>query len=97
MDRLSQLPPVVSHDNEMAGIMLLINAFLRKIQTASVGETHKTLAQNSRKRYNDLRDEVEGTCPKFQRNKSDGGITYDVQDVRKVVDEYVNASPFNLG
>ncbi|EKM77196.1 hypothetical protein AGABI1DRAFT_86759 [Agaricus bisporus var. burnettii JB137-S8] len=86
VNRLGQLPPVVSHDNEMASILLMVNAFLRELEAASSGESHKSLAQECRRRYRELRDEVEGTCPKFQRNGIDDN-TYDIPAVRKVIDE----------
>jgi hypothetical protein len=88
---------VVSHENEMASIMLLINDFIREIKAAGLGEKRKTLAQSCKKRYNGLRDEVEETCPKFQRNKTGGGVIYDVQDVKTVIDECVTTSEFGLG
>lgn len=75
----------------MASILLMVNAFLRELEAASSGESHKSLAQDCRRRYRELRDEVEGTCPKFQRNGTDDN-TYDIPAVRKVIDEYVNSS-----
>lgn len=72
----------------MANIMLMVNGFVRDIDAASVGEIHKTLAQDCRRRYNRLREDIEATCPVFRfRKGSDGPDVYDIPAVRKVIEE----------
>ncbi|KAF5350024.1 hypothetical protein D9756_009153 [Leucocoprinus leucothites] len=65
-DRLAQLPPLPQGDHSTTTITLMINAFLRELGTASVGDSHKSLAQECRRRYVRLRKEVFDTCPEFK-------------------------------
>lgn len=93
--RLGQLPPLLQGE-PLTNIMLLVNSFLRDLDTASVGDSHKPLAQTSRARYDDLRRRIFNTCPNFGLLGKGGAfadnepvITYDIAAVRQVIQEYV--------
>lgn len=66
IDRLGQLPPPMEGE-PLTNIMLLVNSFLRDLDSASIGESYKELAQKCRERYNVLRGRISATCPKFGR------------------------------
>lgn len=72
----------------MTNIMLLINAFIRDLDAASVGDSHKSLAQACRRRYDRLREDVLATCPQFRhRNGNDGDDIYDITAVSRLIQE----------
>jgi hypothetical protein len=72
-DRLAQFPPV-PQGVPSARIMMMINEFLREVDSGSVGDSHKTLAQDCRASYLSLREKIFATCPKFQLEDDDDAM-----------------------
>ncbi|KAF9444433.1 hypothetical protein P691DRAFT_677583 [Macrolepiota fuliginosa MF-IS2] len=103
LDRLAQLPPLTQGGEPFTNIMLLINGFLRELDAAAQGDSHKSLAQSCRQRYNSLRDEIFASCPQFRPktqykrvpssdydddDEDDGQVNvYDIAAVNRVIQE----------
>lgn len=100
-DRLAQLPPPLQGE-PWVHITLLINAFLQDLEAASIGDSHKALAQECRQRYNNLREDILRTCPRFQPNglgpmrangvtdrviDKDDSEVYNISDVQQLIRE----------
>lgn len=96
-NRLSHLPLPPQGEHPMANIMLLVNEFLRDLDAADVGDSHKVLAQKCRTSYENLRISILNTCPQFGPNRGQRSDIYDIEAVTKVIKEYAQEYLFHIG
>ncbi|KAF9444432.1 hypothetical protein P691DRAFT_763392 [Macrolepiota fuliginosa MF-IS2] len=85
-NRLGKLPPLPKGE-PLTNIMMLITTFLDDLSSASVGDSHKPLAQDCRRRYNRLREDIEEACPEFRPkdDNTDDEDVINISDVRQII------------